>query len=80
MKKKNLNQKLQLNKETIANLNNNEMNNVKGGTITQVETCGWKTECRTCNPTCNDTCQSACITDCYQTACMTDCTSVPQCC
>jgi bacteriocin-like protein len=31
MKKVKFNGKLSLNKETIANLNNNELNNVKGG-------------------------------------------------
>lgn len=45
MKKKNLNLKLQFNKETIAKLNNDQLNEVKGGTATQVQTCGWKSEC-----------------------------------
>ena len=66
MKKKNLNQKLQLNKETIANLNNDQMNELKGGltqVCTQVQTCGWKSECIcTTGLPCTVTCPSVTCT------------------
>ncbi|MCP5106402.1 MAG: hypothetical protein GY950_23655 [bacterium] len=40
MKKKNLNQKLTLNKKTIVNLGNDELNAVKGGGFTDIaDTC-----------------------------------------
>jgi natural product precursor len=41
MKKSNLNKKLQFNKETVAKLNNDQMNNVNGGldTWTRALTC-----------------------------------------
>jgi hypothetical protein len=58
MKKVKFNSKLSLNKETVANLNNSELNNVKGGETNGVTVC-WaicdtKADCPTnspCNPT-----------------------------
>lgn len=47
MKKKKLNLKLQLNKETIANLNSEQMLKIKGGAS---ETC---TSCDTCYTVCS---------------------------
>ena len=49
MKTKNLRNKLQLNKTTISNLHNLEMNRLKGGIIYPTE--------RTCFDTCLLTCQ-----------------------
>jgi natural product precursor len=55
MKKIKLNNKLQLNKETIAKLNNDELKNVKGGeeqTLSITSRCTWTAYCqktRTCN-------------------------------
>jgi natural product precursor len=43
MKSKKLNKKLSLNKKTVANLSNNELNHVRGGDFT------YDTVCRACN-------------------------------
>ena len=55
MKPKNFNKKLNLNKKTIADLNNGEMNNAHGGIPCPVtQTCGGTGCCptlATCDPT-----------------------------
>lgn len=50
MKKVKLNSRMQLNKQTITNLNCDEMNNVKGGAeFLSIVTCK-VTKCPDCNP------------------------------
>ena len=75
MKKIKLNKKLQLNKETIAKLNNDQMNGVKGGAS---ETC--VTNCGTCATYCGTcvTCAgcetiTACYTQCINTTAIPNC-------
>jgi hypothetical protein len=79
MKNKNVNLKLQLKKETIANLNNDKS---KGFNAMASETC--VTNCQTtCQNTCPATCQVSCGGGCETvTACVTVCvntTASPQC-
>ncbi len=75
MKKQKFNKKLVLNKETIAKLNGEEMNEVKGGTDTintfatvcnsgcvTCQTCG--NTCNTCYP-CIETILQTCNPSCY---------------
>lgn len=54
MKKKEINKKLRLNKTTLAGLNQNEMNQIQGGVVTQLAT--------VCAPTC--------VTRCVATMCL----------
>jgi natural product precursor len=66
MKKVKLTGKLSLNKETIANLTNKEMNNVKGGSLPN--------DCNTYIPNCKPTtvrpnCATSCPADCYTAEC-----------
>jgi natural product precursor len=57
MKKIKLNGKLSLNKETIARLNDDQMNDVKGGAITRIKTQAGGA-CRTNNKSCFRACGS----------------------
>jgi len=65
MKKVNLNKKLQLKKETIARLNNDQLNKLQGGTRdTETVTCQTyencqKSICGMCQPITYDNCPSA---------------------
>jgi len=62
MKKVKFNKKLQLNKETISNLNNDQMNQLQGGTsLTKALTyCGGRT-CINWGATCLTNCPAQCI-------------------
>ena len=67
MKKIKLNNKLQLKKETIARLNNSQLNSLKGGTIgpatAQAATCGTVLKCcLTDRPTVTDCASATCTT------------------
>ena len=62
MKKKNVNLKLQLNKETIANLNNSQMNDIRGGEAPRT----FLSICKSCVVS---NCQSAPGCDCPDPGC-----------
>jgi hypothetical protein len=71
MKTKKFRAKMALNKTTVANLDNHEMNAAEGGVISKFQcsvyiTNCW-TECTYCN-SCNTECQT-----CYTYTCCTEC-------
>jgi hypothetical protein len=59
MKKVKLTKKLQLNKETIAKLNENQMTNIQGGTMSR-----WTICLGDCAVTCVPTCYGTSIVEC----------------
>ncbi len=63
MKKVKFNKKLQLNKETVANLNNEEMKNLKGGGPITIINC--QTVLTICASCINTNCGGACSDPCW---------------
>jgi natural product precursor len=70
--------KLSLNKETIANLNNDSMTNLVGGAKCSLGDCPASLNNTYCPGGGNTDCNSACGTSCVETACYTwcDCQSI----
>jgi hypothetical protein len=69
MKTKTFKKKLTLNKKTVVNLNNSELNDVKGGCATEVQSCplpntsNYMMICETCCGTCSG-CKTLPLTNC----------------
>lgn len=70
MKRKLISKKLVLNKQTLSNLNDANMGNVKGGNKTGI-TCG--IFCDTVNFSCEETMCGSCGHTCPATFCDTEC-------
>lgn len=72
MKSKKLNRKLVLRKQTIANVNRNEMNVLKGGVCTDLGTTCPAVGCdtNTIRPSCGGSCDTMCAGSCpWETIC-----------